>query len=354
MAESVEMFAGRLPQAVTQGVSPVIQDGSGRWQRSLAEAIRNSDELIDALGLPDELRAAARRATRLFPVMVPRSYLRRMAFGDPNDPLLRQVLPLGLECDVADGFASDPVGDGQAKLAPGLLQKYHGRALMISTGACAVHCRYCFRRHYPYGEDPRRLEDWQPALSALRENPSIREAILSGGDPLMLTDHRLGDLIAQLEGVPHLTRLRIHSRLPIVLPDRVTGNLLDLLTRTRLRTVMVVHANHPAELQGDCAEALEALVNGGIPTLNQAVLLKRVNDDIETLAELCLRCVDLGVIPYYLHQLDRVQGAAHFEVSPETGRALVEKLRTLLPGYAVPRYVAEIAGAPSKSLIEQL
>jgi EF-P beta-lysylation protein EpmB len=218
----------------------------------------------------------------------------------------------------------------------------------MAARECAVHCRYCFRRHYPYEAEPAGLSDWAPALETLSADPSVREVILSGGDPLILTDRRLGELIGALESIPHLRRLRIHSRLPIVLPDRIDEGLLALLRGTALTTVLVVHANHPAEIVGDCAAALRRLVTAGIPTLNQSVLLRGVNDDVETLAELSERLIDLGVIPYYLHQLDRVTGTAHFEVGDDEAGRLVEGLRTRLPGYAVPRLVREVPGAASK------
>jgi EF-P beta-lysylation protein EpmB len=220
---------------------------------------------------------------------------------------------------------------------------------LITTGTCAVHCRYCFRRHYPYGDEPRRLDDWTPAIDTLAADSTIHEAILSGGDPLVLSDSRLRTLIEALAAIPHLKRLRIHTRLPIVLPDRVTDSLLEVLRESRLQPVMVVHANHAQEVVDDCAAALRRLVSAGIPTLNQAVLLKGVNDSIEDLSELCESLGNLGVIPYYLHQFDRVQNAGHFEVPVERGLELVEELRRRLPGYLVPRYVREEAGAESKT-----
>lgn len=319
------------------------------WHRSLAGAIRDPDALVEALQLPENLRQPARRAAGLFGLMVPRSYLARMRTGDPADPLLRQVLPLEAEFEEQPGYAVDAVGDDAARRAPGLLHKYAGRALLIATGSCAVHCRYCFRRHYPYGEEPRRLADWEPALATIAGDSSLREIILSGGDPLMLTDRRLTDLIGRLARIPHVRRLRIHSRLPIVLPDRVTVELIDLLTsQPGLTPIMVVHANHPAEVLGECADALLRLVRSGIATLNQTVLLRGVNDDLEALAGLSERLVDLGVMPYYLHQLDRVQGTAHFEVSDPAAASLIEQLRHRLPGYAVPRLVREVPGEASK------
>ncbi|MFN0055531.1 MAG: EF-P beta-lysylation protein EpmB [Planctomycetales bacterium] len=318
------------------------------WHRALAEAIRDPDELIDRLGLPESLRAAARRAARLFPLLVPRSYLDRMHPGEPEDPLLRQVLPLDLEEIETPGYTLDPVADEAARQTPGLLQKYHGRALLIATGACAVHCRYCFRRHYPYGDEPKRLEDWGPAFRAIAADSTLSEVILSGGDPLMLTDQRLAAMIQRVAGIPHVRRLRLHTRLPIVLPERVTPALLDLLTTAGPTPIVVVHANHPQELVGPCAAALQRMVRGGVTVLNQAVLLRGVNDTVAVLAGLCEELVNLGVIPYYLHQLDRVQGAAHFEVSEAWGLQLIEELRARLPGYAVPTYVREVAGEFSK------
>jgi len=329
-------------------VPTASEDRPPRWQRALATAIRDPDRLLSELGLPDSLRDAARAAARQFPVMVPRSYLERIRPGDPRDPLLLQVLPLGAENDEVPGFVADAVGDSAARLVPGLLQKYQGRALLITTGACAVHCRYCFRRHYPYDAEPRRLEDWNDALAALATAPSIHEILLSGGDPLMLTDARLESLCARLAEIPHLTRLRIHTRLPIVLPERVTDDLLRIITGTRLTPIVVVHANHPRELEGTCGPALRRLVRAGIMVLNQAVLLRQINDDVETLGELCEGLVNLGVQPYYLHQLDRVAGAAHFEVPVERGLELIAALRQRLPGYAVPQYVQEVAGAAHK------
>lgn len=328
---------------------PAPRGSRPAYFRSLAEAVRDADELISLLGLPDDLRQPARRAALSFPLLVPRSFVARMRPGDPGDPLLRQVLPLGLEDEPVPGFTADAVGDLAARKAAGLIHKYHGRALLIAAGSCAVHCRYCFRRHYPYGDDPRRLEDWEPALAAIAADKSLCEVILSGGDPLMLTDARLAALVSRLAEIPHLRRLRVHTRLPIVLPERVTPELLELLRSTRLATAIVVHANHPNELAGDCAETLRFLSASGLTVLNQAVLLRGINDDGDVLAELSERLFDLGVLPYYLHQLDCVAGAAHFEVSEERGRELVAELRRRLPGYLVPKYVRETAGEAGKT-----
>jgi len=304
---------------------------------------------LQRLGLPMSLLEPARRAAGLFPVFVPLSFLRRMQPGNPADPLLRQVLPIDREYQQDSGFDTDVVGDLQSRRAPGLLHKYHGRALLISTGVCAINCRYCFRRHYEYRMEPRRLDEWEPALELMSNDASIEEILLSGGDPLMLTDARLADMIHRLDKIPHLKRLRIHSRLPIVLPDRITPSLLRILRQTRLTPIMVVHANHPHEIAEDCEQALRTLVQSGITTLNQSVLLRGVNDVAETLIQLSERLINLGVIPYYLHQLDLVPGAAHFEVDVSVGRELVAELRRRLPGYAVPQYVREEAGAAHKT-----
>ncbi|MGH7200492.1 MAG: EF-P beta-lysylation protein EpmB [Planctomycetaceae bacterium] len=325
-----------------------VPQAAASWHRSLARAIRDPDELIDRLGLPDACREPARTAARLFPLLVTESFLARMQPGTPDDPLLKQVLPLGAELETAPGFVSDALKEAEARTAPGLLQKYAGRALMIATGACAVHCRYCFRRHYSYGDEPRRIEEWEPALDAIADDTNLREILLSGGDPLMLTDARLETLCRRLDAIAHLRRLRIHTRLPIVLPDRVDESLIGLLTSLRLTPIVVVHANHPYEIAGDCAEALRTLVKSGITTLNQAVLLRGINDSADVQADLCERLVDLGVVPYYLHQLDRVSGTAHFEVAEEAGRSIITELRRRLPGYAVPQYVRELPGAAHK------
>jgi EF-P beta-lysylation protein EpmB len=318
------------------------------WQQELADAIRDPDVLIDRLGLPESLRPGARQAAKLFPLFVTASFIRRMRTADPCDPLLLQVLPLGGETDSTPEFTADPLEEASAHRAAGLLQKYAGRALMVATGACAIHCRYCFRRSFPYGDEPRRLADWKPTFAHLRADSSIHEIILSGGDPLMLTDARLSEVVARLDQIPHLDRLRIHTRLPIVLPSRVTGRLIELLRSTRMTPIVVVHANHPAEVAGDCRDALRELVTSGLTVLNQSVLLAGINDEIDALAELSLRLINVGVIPYYLHQLDRVTGTAHFEVPESRGLELIAALRERLPGYAVPQYVREVPGEPHK------
>ena len=315
----------------------------------MKSAIRDPAELCRELELPADL--ASEIADASFRVFAPRGYVAKMIPGDPRDPLLLQVLPRVEELEDTEGFVKDPVGDLDAALASGLIHKYHGRVLLVATGACAIHCRYCFRRHYPYETIPRTLEAWRPAIQQIAADSTVEEVILSGGDPLTLVDRLLEQLVGELERIPHLKRLRVHTRLPVVIPERVTDELLAWLTGSRLAPIMVVHANHPREVAGDVAAALTKLIRAGVPVLNQSVLLRGVNDDVESLAELSRELVNLRVMPYYLHQLDRVAGTQHFEVPVERGIELIEQLRARLPGYAVPRYVQEIAGEANKRVL---
>lgn len=324
------------------------------WQSELANAIRDPAELLDLLGLSRELLPAAVTASARFPLKVPRSYVARIQPGDINDPLLRQILPFGEELLQQPGFVDDPVGDLQAMPVPGLLHKYHGRALLVTTGACAVNCRYCFRRHFPYSEANPASEDWQPALDYLKADSSIRELILSGGDPLSLSDGRLQDLGSALADIPHLQRLRIHTRLPVVLPSRVNSEFCQWLKESPWQTITVLHINHANEINDELRQACEHLKDTGTTLLNQSVLLKGINDDVVRLVELSEHLFASGVLPYYLHQLDPVQGASHFAVPDEQACDLHRSLRNKLPGYLVPKLVQEIAGAAAKNPIEIL
>lgn len=317
----------------------------------MADAVRDAGELCRLLELPAALAAEAERATGGFPLLVPRPYLSRMQPGNAEDPLLLQVLPGPGERLRGEAFCDDPVGEADSTQEGGVLWKYRSRLLMVTTGLCAVHCRFCFRRHFPYGDAEATPARWQPALDRLAAEPSVHEVILSGGDPLSLSEAGLLPLLESLDAIPHLRRLRIHTRLPVMIPQRVTEELLDLLRQRRLTTVVVLHLNHPAEIDAAVAAAITRLVEAGLPVLQQGVLLRRVNDSVEVLAQLYERLVDLRVLPYYLHQLDRVSGAAEFEVPEAVGLRLIEELRRRLPGYAVPRYVRETAGAPSKTLL---
>ncbi|MFT5522851.1 MAG: EF-P beta-lysylation protein EpmB [Pirellulaceae bacterium] len=315
------------------------------WQLAMKQAIRDIGSLCKALDLDPATLDLSSDASSEFPLFVPRQFMVRMEQGNPHDPLLRQVLPIAAEVQSQPNFLFDPLAESDAKAAPGLLHKYPGRALLITNGACAIHCRYCFRRHYPYKSEPKSLEDWAAALSYIESDPSIEEVLLSGGDPLTLVDATLSKLAQRLASIPHLRRLRVHTRLPIVIPQRVDEELLSWLTGTRLTTSVVVHCNHPNELGEDIDDPVNAaiarLVDNGVPVLNQAVLLKGINDNEETLYQLHRKLINARVLPYYLHQLDRVQGAAHFEVPSSKGLKLIDELRKRLPGYAIPQYVEE-------------
>jgi EF-P beta-lysylation protein EpmB len=319
-----------------------------RWQTEMAEAVRDPRELLALLQLDPAWLEPARKAAALFPLRVPRAFLARMAKGDPADPLLRQVLPLGAELQEVPGYSRDPVGDMPSLAARGLLHKYQGRVLLITTGACGVHCRYCFRRHFPYSDETARADDWREALDYLKGDSSINEVILSGGDPLSLSDERLRDLVRSLESITHIRRLRIHTRQPVVLPSRVDEALSGWLKACRLQKVVVLHTNHAREIDDPVREACTRLRETGATLLNQTVLLRGVNDSAEVLSDLSEALFAAGVLPYYLNLLDPVAGAAHFDVPEAEALALMTGLRGRLPGYLVPRLVREVPGAPSK------
>lgn len=322
-----------------------------RWQVELAEAVRDPGELCRLLGLEASVAAEARRAAGGFPLLVPRAFLERMKPGDPDDPLLRQVLPLGAELSSPSGWVADPLEEAAALAAPGLVKKYDGRALLLATGACAVHCRYCFRREFPYAGHGVSSAGTAAALAAIAADSSIREVILSGGDPLLLDDDRLADLLGQIVAIPTVTRIRIHTRLPVVLPSRVTRRLVAMLAGLPAPAVVVIHANHPAELGPDQAAAVRDLASSRAILLNQAVLLTGVNDSLPVLLGLSERLLAIGVLPYYLHLPDRVVGTAHFDVPEAKAVGLIDSLRQKLSGYGVPRLVREVPGEASKVTI---
>ena len=332
----------------------ILRDGQhhyAHWQAALAQAVTDPAELLSLLDLDPALLPAARAAADAFPLRVPRGYLARMRRRDAADPLLRQVLPLESELHEVVGFGDDPVGDRQAMAAPGVLHKYAGRVLLTATGACAIHCRYCFRRHYPYAQANAAADNWRGALAHIAADASVEEVILSGGDPLTLGDRRLAEFAHAAAAIPHVTRLRIHTRLPVVLPERVDAGLLAWLGATRLKPVVVVHANHANEIDAAVRAALAALAGAGAVLLNQSVLLRGVNDSADALARLSTTLFAAGVLPYYLHLLDRVHGAAHFEVDEIRAQTLLAQVSARLPGYLVPRLVREEAGAPAKTLV---
>lgn len=334
--------------------SPALQPaaaphtGAGDWKRLWREAVRDPRDLLDLLGLPELAARVSATAAAQFPLRVPRGFVARMRHGDPHDPLLRQVLPLDDEARVVPGFALDAVGDGAARAGAGVIRKYRGRALLVTTGSCAVHCRYCFRRHFPYADETAAAGGWSEAVALIAGDPSIDEVILSGGDPLSLATPKLAELTDALAAIPHLRRLRLHTRLPVVLPERVDAGLLGWLRRLPWPVACVVHANHANEFDAEVDAAFARLREAGLTLLNQAVLLRGVNDSVDALAALSERAWAAGVLPYYLHQLDRVAGAAHFEVPDDEARALHRALAARLSGYLVPRLVREVAGDTGK------
>lgn len=322
---------------------------SSVWQRALASAVRDPFELIRLLELAGQGAEVSLEAARQFRLLAPHSYVRRMQKGDWHDPLLRQVLPLSAEMQLTQGFVSDPVGDHEAMVTEGVLHKYQGRVLLVATGACAIHCRYCFRRHFPYSEANPARDHWQDALDYIASHPEITEVLLSGGDPLTLSDERLSSLCERIAAIEHVQRIRFHTRLPIVLPERIDERLLTWLSRLNKQVIMVIHANHAHEFNDAEVQAgLKALCEVGVLLLNQSVLLRGVNDSVPALAALSEALVAAKVIPYYLHILDRVQGAAHFEVPEAEAKALVAALRLQVPGYMVPQLVREVAGEGAK------
>jgi len=332
----------RKPLAVQLVSTPPVQ--SPLWAQALREAVRRPQELLhllalDKLALPLNLHPD-------FPLRVPRAYVAKMRKGDAHDPLLRQVLPLAAENLRVPGFEFDPLDELNSQRQPGLLHKYPGRVLLVTTGACAIHCRYCFRRHYPY--DTARPADFADKLELLRADSSIHEVIFSGGDPLTLSDERLDAWIGALARIPHLRRIRLHSRVPVVLPSRMNAACLKVLTSTRLQTLLVIHANHANEIDAEVQHALRTLSAAGILLYNQSVLLRGVNDSVTALAELSEALISAQVAPYYLHLLDRVAGAAHFEVPETEAKQLLQQLRAQVSGYLVPQLVREVVGLPYK------
>jgi EF-P beta-lysylation protein EpmB len=337
-----------IPAASPALQHPDATHAPADWRRLWREAVRDPRELLALLGLEALAPALSDAAAAQFALRVPRGFVARMRHGDPRDPLLRQVLPVLDEERVVPGFSLDAVGDGAARAGAGVIRKYRGRALLVATGSCAINCRYCFRRHFPYAGETAAAGGWQDAVALIAADPGIEEVILSGGDPLSLATPKLAELTDALAGVPHIRRLRIHSRLPVVLPERVDAALLAWLDALPWPLAFVIHANHGNEFDPAVDAALARLRGTGATLLNQAVLLRGVNDSVEALARLSERSFQAGALPYYLHQLDRVAGSAHFEVDDERARALHAALAARLSGYLVPRLVREVAGDPGK------
>lgn len=321
------------------------------WQQLLSHTIDDPKELLDLLDLPLSFLNGAKQGNDLFSLKVPKPFLQRIEKGNPNDPLLRQVLPLDAESSDIPGYVTDPLAEMAANHSDGLIHKYHGRVLLILSGACAVNCRYCFRRHFPYQDNRLGSEQWQQVLEYLNADSSITEVIFSGGDPLATSDKRLCRMIADLEEIPHLKRLRVHTRLPIVIPQRVTSELTTLFAKSRFDIAMVLHANHANELDQQVEQASADLRAVGVTVLNQAVLLKGVNDSLTALTELSEKLFHFGILPYYLFTLDPVKGAAHFDIPDDKAVELHKKMQATLPGYLVPKLAREIPGERSKTLL---
>ena len=323
---------------------------SDAWQRAMRDGIATVQELLEIVQVDANCIDTMQPTGGEFPLRVPRSYAARMRKGDPADPLLLQVLPLHAERMDMPGFENDPLREtGVAN--HGVLKKYRGRALLVTTPACPVHCRYCFRRHFPYADQVAAKDRWEPALRELQRMTDVTEVILSGGDPLSLDNRRIGELLHRIEELTHVDTVRFHTRFPIVLPERVDQGLLELLAATPLHTVMVVHCNHANEIDRSVHLALEAVAQTGTRLFNQSVLLKGINDDADRLESLSRALFSCGVLPYYLHLLDPVSGAAHFDIPASTGTQLIEELRRRLPGYLVPRLVREEPGETGKTAI---
>ncbi len=325
----------------------------GEWQKHLSQANLSIEQLYIKAGVAMHDEQGIKKANELFRSRAPSGFLERADLGDLSDPLLRQVLPDPAELIEHQGFVSDPLGEKQSRSLPGLLHKYQGRVLVVMTSACAIHCRYCFRRHFPYKENRLSAAHWQQVVDYIANDASITEVIFSGGDPLSLKTETLRARVEPLLSIAHVRRLRFHTRLPVVIPQRIDAEwvnwMSELLSESKHQVVMVVHANHSQELGSEFGLAMQALKALGVTLLNQSVLLSGVNDDADVLSELSQRLLAYGVMPYYLHLLDRVSGVAHFEVPQQKVERIYRELLSTLPGYLVPKLVREVMGAPSKT-----
>ena len=339
-----------MSQIITQNDPQLHLCDENSWQKDLRQVITDPKKLLTLLNIKPDTYLHHFNARELFPVRVPLPFIQRMKKNDINDPLLKQVMPLTSEFDQYEGYSTDPLEEHDT-VAPGLLHKYKNRVLMIVRAGCAVNCRYCFRRHFPYQDNSPNKQRWQQALNYIAAHCEISEVIFSGGDPLMASDDHISWLVKQISAIPHVKRLRIHTRLPVVIPNRITSNLVKELTATRLKATMVLHINHPNEIDDTLATALEPLHAARIPLFNQSVLLSGVNDDSRILTALSEKMFDIGVTPYYLHLFDAVQGAAHFNVSEEKAVKIVNEMLANLPGFLMPKLVREIAGQANKTPI---
>jgi L-lysine 2,3-aminomutase len=349
--EKMADILAKLPSKGQSTAIPVAQSTNRDWRQTLKEAVETVEELLTAVQLPLSALPERLQAQRDFALRVPRPFVARMAKGDSNDPLLKQVLPAPDELKITPGYSHDPLDEQDSEI-PGLLHKYRSRVLLITTGACAINCRYCFRRHFPYEDNRMGRKGFAAVCDYIARHPEVNEVILSGGDPLAAPDSYLAELHGQLSALPQLKRFRIHTRLPIVIPERINDELLGWLASPRFQTVVVVHSNHGNEIDAEVAAALARLRGAGITLLNQAVLLAGINDSASALADLSEKLFACGVLPYYLNQLDQVQGASHFAVPDERARTIVRELLTVLPGFLVPKLTREEAGKTSKTPLD--
>lgn len=329
--------------------SIIQSDQPQKWQQILSDLITNPKDLTKYLGLNEADRPASLMAQTQFPMKVPMPFIAKMNKADWNDPLLKQVWPAQQEELVDSRYVTDPLAEAASNPIPGLLHKYHGRVLLTAAPHCAVHCRYCFRRHFDYEENAPSRALWQRCFDYINADSSIEEVILSGGDPLALADKQLSWLLDELESIDHITTIRIHTRLPIVIPQRITEELVDVLSQRKIKLVMVIHCNHPQELCAQSNLSLNTLSANGVILMNQSVILKDVNDNTDCLVELSKKLFSVNVLPYYLHLPDEVAGTAHFDVSKSRALELLAQMQTQLPGYLVPKLVKEEAGEPSKT-----
>ncbi|MGC9421043.1 EF-P beta-lysylation protein EpmB [Vibrio sp.] len=336
-----------MPHIITRKVQSVEQN----WLQQLATGISDPSQLLTQLDIDPTPWQAGFKAREMFAQRVPLSFVHRMEKGNPNDPLLRQVLPLSEEFELYPGYSTDPLAE-QNNAIPGLLHKYHNRCLLIVKGGCAINCRYCFRRHFPYQDNKGNKQTWQRSIDYIAQQPPLNEVILSGGDPLMAKDHELSWLIEQIAAIPHIKRLRIHSRLPVVIPARITDELVDLCAKTRLQVLLVTHINHANEINLELQQQMARLRAVNVTLLNQSVLLKGVNDSVDAQVALSEALFDADILPYYLHVLDKVQGAAHFFVSDDEARLIMAGLIERVSGYLVPKLTREIGGRPSKTPLD--
>lgn len=320
------------------------------WQMALKTMITDQQQLLDILGLsPEPCNIAA--ATQQFPIKAPRHFVQQMRRGDPNDPLLLQVLARSDELQTYQGFCQDPLDEAEYNKAPGLIHKYPGRVLLITSPHCAIHCRYCFRRHFAYDDNTPGRQGWSEALHYIARDPSIFEVIFSGGDPLSSSDKYLAYLVEQLSTIAHIKSIRLHTRFPVVIPQRITESLLAIFQKTRLKTVMVLHINHAQEISPELAQAVDYLQQSGIRLLNQSVLLRNINDSVQAQTALLKALFEYDIQAYYLHQLDKVEGAGHFAVSDQQALSLYQALEQSLPGFMLPKLVREIPSEKHKTAL---